>query len=559
MQLRGYQQDAIKAAYDHLATRDDHVLLVLPTGSGKSIVIAQICKDAVDRWKGRVLVLAHRKELLEQNADKIMRLAPGLDVGIYSAGLKRREYDKPVVVAGIQSVFTRGCEMGSFDLALVDEAHRIPPDGDGMYRELLKDMHAVNPALRVVGLTATPYRMGTGLLYGPGELFPDVCYEVGVRPLMVQGFLAKITSKSGSAAAVADTSGVHVRGGEFIEAELEACMSQAAIVKAAVAETIEFAEKTGRKKCLIFACGISHAEMISREFEAQGHACPAVHSKVGDDVRDDLVRAFRDGALRFLVNPMILTEGFDAPNIDMIALMRATKSPGLFYQMCGRGFRPHPGKPDCMVLDFGENALRHGPVDKIKPRKSDSSGAGTAPVKMCPDCHELVPTAVLMCPACGYAWPDKDIVKHKPKAGDEPIVSEPAPPPSWRKVDRVTYFEHRKKGANDAAPKTMRVEYALGWRDRISEWVCIEHAPGSFPWNKALSWWTQRTTLHAMPRTAREAVELAQQGVLWEPSEILVEDPKDKDGFPRILDCKLAKEEALPADFKPVADDDIPF
>ncbi len=132
MQLRPYQQAAVDAVYEHLRSRDDNPCVVLPTGAGKSLVIGKIASDAVSLWGGRVLVLAHVKELLEQNADKIRRICPDLSVGIYSAGLKRRDTDTPVLVAGIQSVYKRACELEPFDLVVIDECHLISKD-TGIY------------------------------------------------------------------------------------------------------------------------------------------------------------------------------------------------------------------------------------------------------------------------------------------------------------------------------------------------------------------------------------------------------------------------------------------
>ena len=167
MNLRPYQAEAVQAVYNALRARSDNPCVVLPTGTGKSLVIAQIVSDAVSRWQGRVLILAHVKELLEQNADKIRRLCPSIEIGIYSAGLRSREKTQSCIVAGIQSVYQRACELGSFNLVIVDECHLIPVAGDGMYRQFLAEARIVNPKLRTIGLTATPYRLSGGLICKP--------------------------------------------------------------------------------------------------------------------------------------------------------------------------------------------------------------------------------------------------------------------------------------------------------------------------------------------------------------------------------------------------------
>ena len=216
--LRPYQEQAIAACYDYLRTQSGNPLIVLPTGAGKSPVLAQICKDSVLQWGGRVLVLTHVKELVEQNAATLHRLW-GAElgkgpVGIYSAGLGMRDTEEPVIVAGIQSVYSKGVELGRFDLVIIDEAQSIPADGDGMYRTLLGVLKIINPNIRMIGLTATPYRLTSGFLYGKTEsLFTGIAYEIGVRELIDAGFLSHLRGKNGGDP---DLSGVHMRGGEYI-------------------------------------------------------------------------------------------------------------------------------------------------------------------------------------------------------------------------------------------------------------------------------------------------------------------------------------------------------
>ena len=181
IQLRPYQAEAVRSVYQYLENHDDNPCVVTPTASGKSIMIAQIATDAVCRWRGRVLVLAHVKELLEQNAGKIKALCEGIEVGVYSAGLNSRDTDTPILVAGIQSIYNKTDIIGKFDLIIIDEAHCIAPDGEGMYRTFLLAMQKKNPLLRVIGFTATPYRMKGGLICKPENILNKICYEVGIN------------------------------------------------------------------------------------------------------------------------------------------------------------------------------------------------------------------------------------------------------------------------------------------------------------------------------------------------------------------------------------------
>jgi DNA repair protein RadD len=316
--LRPYQHEAKHAVYDHLRTRDDNPCVVIPTAGGKTPVIATICRDAVGRWGGRVLVLAHVKELLEQTADKLRAVCPVVPFGVYSAGLKRRDTDRPVIIAGIQSVWKKACEFDPFDLVIVDETHLIPPEGDGMYRQFLDDARTVNPNLRVIGCTATPYRLKSGSICTPEEILNHVYYEVGVRELIVQGYLCSLVTKASKVKA--DTSRLHVRAGEFVPGEVEALMDDAELVRAACGEIVE--QTAARNACLIFASGVKHGEHIVRVMrEDHGIECGFVSGDTANADRDETLSRFRSGRLKYLVNVNVLTTGFDAPNIDCVVLL----------------------------------------------------------------------------------------------------------------------------------------------------------------------------------------------------------------------------------------------
>lgn len=331
MTLRPYQREAVERVYAFLRARNENPCVVIPTAGGKTPVMAAICRDAVQLWNGRVLILAHVKELLEQAAEKLRAVAPDLLFGVYSAGLKRRDLGYSVTVAGIQSVYQKAGDLGAFDLVVVDEAHLIPPDGEGMYRTLLTDMREINPLVRVIGLTATPFRMKSGLICAPDNILNEVCYEIGVRELIVQGYLCPLRTKAGSQKP--DCEQLHVRGGEYIAGEVEDLMDDDNLVLSACREIVAYTKD--RKSVLIFASGVRHGQHIAEVLEKRhGVECGFVCGETLPFERDDTLRRFRSGDLKHLCNVNILTTGFDAPNIDCVALLRPTLSPGLFYQMC---------------------------------------------------------------------------------------------------------------------------------------------------------------------------------------------------------------------------------
>ena len=181
MQLRPYQRAAVDATWNYLRNREGNPCIVLPTGAGKTIVLAELIREALTQWSGtRICVLAHVRELVAQNADKLRRYWPEAPLGIYSASLKRRDRFEPVIFASIQSVASKAMQMGRFDLLLIDEAHRIPLRSEGQYRQFIADCLRANPQLRIAGLTATPYRLGGGPVCGPDYILNEVCYEARV-------------------------------------------------------------------------------------------------------------------------------------------------------------------------------------------------------------------------------------------------------------------------------------------------------------------------------------------------------------------------------------------
>ena len=433
-----------------------------------------------------------------------------------------------------------------------------------MYRQFLANARVINPHLRVVGLTATPYRLGSGPICSADHFLNAICYEVGIRELIRDGYLCPLISKSGSAKA--DTSSLHVRGGEFVADEVEHLMDQDALVEAACREIVQYT--IDRQACLIFASGVKHGQHVVRVLRDEyGIACGFVCGETPSRERDELLARFRGSAqsglfgrepLRYLCNVNVLTTGFDAPSIDCVVLLRPTMSPGLYYQMVGRGFRLHPGKTTCLVLDFGGNVVRHGPVDQIRVKERKSGGNGNAPAKECPECHSVVAAAYSTCPDCGYVFPPPDRHRHDATATEAGVLSGQVTTTRYA-VSEAFYSVHTKRGAGDDAPRTMRVDYKVGWHDYKSEWICFEHT--GYARQKAIAWWRRRSP-DPVPRSAEHAVDLAQCGAVAPTLAITVRAVAG-DPYERIVDYELgAIPEALPvelADNCPVALDEVPF
>jgi DNA repair protein RadD len=404
MQLREYQQRTIDQLYAWFEAGNlGNPCLVLPTGSGKSHIVAALCKDALQSWpETRVLMLTHVKELIEQNAEKMRQHWPGAPMGIYSASIGKRDLGEPITFAGIQSVRSKAKELGHIDLVIIDECHLVNHKDEGGYRKLLGELKAINPALRVVGLTATPYRLGHGLITDKPALFDDLLTPVSIEELIFKGYLSTLRSKVTKAKL--DTSGVHKRGGEFVESELQAAVDTDDQNQAVVREVVALAGE--RKAWLFFCAGVKHANHMAEALRQQGVAAECVTGETPKKERAQMLADFKAGKIRALTNANVLTTGFDYPDIDLVAMLRPTMSASLYVQMAGRGMRVKSHTDHCLVLDFAGVVETHGPITAVQPPKKAGEGNGEAPVKVCDHCGELVHISAMVCPACGALFPE---------------------------------------------------------------------------------------------------------------------------------------------------------
>lgn len=510
MELRPYQRGAIDALYDYFAGNTGNPLVVMPTGTGKSVVIAGFVREAVSAWpETRILMLTHVKELIQQNFAALLRLWPNAPAGIYSAGLSRRDIRAQVLFAGIQSIHRHAARVQRCDLVIIDEAHLLGWGDGSMYRAFLEQLTEINAGmLKVVGFTATPYRLDSGMLHkGKDRLFTDIAYQVPVLDMMQQGYLCPVIPRHTDTQL--DVSSVGTRGGEFIAGQLEAAVDQDDTTRAAVAEIIHNGE--GRGSWLVFCSGVKHAVHVRDAIREHGISCETVTGDTPAGERDSILSAFKSGRLRCVTNANVLTTGFDAPGIDLVALLRPTQSVSLYVQMVGRGTRIAPGKDDCLVLDFAGNTARHGPIDTVDGHRDPKDGEpGEAPVKTCPECQAINHASVRVCIDCGFEFPPPE-PKVAPRAATNALLSTQMQP-EWCNVSGVTYRAHSKPGK----PTSLRVTYQCGLVSH-SEWVCFEHT--GYPRQRAEAWWKRRTEA-PIPATVDAAI--AQAPGLREPAAIQI-------------------------------------
>lgn len=536
MRLRDYQEAAVASIFDYFAKGGQgNPIVALPTGTGKSVVIAAFIRQALETYPGtRVMKLTHVKELIDQNLSKLQAVWPAAPAGVYSAGLGRKDTGYPILFGGVGTVARASPEkFGRVDLLLIDECHLVSSKDSTMYQKVIAGLRTLNPHLKVVGFTATAYRLGHGMLTDADGLFTDTCFDLtrmeAFNWLLAEGYLTRLVPRPTST--ILDLSGVHLSGGEYKPNELQEAVDKAEITYAAVREMITYGHD--RKHWLIFASGIEHATHVTSMLDSLGVAATCVHSKMPDDQRDASIDGFRSGRFQALVNNSILTTGFDFPAIDLIGMLRPTQSPSLWVQMLGRGTRPvyAPGfdletaagrllainqsqKQNCLVLDFAGNTRRLGPVnDPVLPRRPGKGlgPPGQAPVKICEACGTYNHASARFCEHCGAEFP-KHLKIQCSSSADTLIADSAEPKIATFQVDRVTYTEHRKEGR----PPTIQVSYFCGLQ-LFREWVCLEHA--GYPRKKARDWWRLRTEQEP-PATVKEA--LLALGTLRPPTRLKV-------------------------------------
>ena len=547
--LRPYQNEAVEALFSWFGKSEGNPLIVVPTGGGKSLIIAGFVHRVLSQWPNeRILVLTHVRELITQNHAQMLRAWPSAPAGIYSAGLKRREHDARVLFAGIQSVYDKAALIGWADLILIDEAHLIPKSGFGMYRTLIDALRSMNSSLKLIGLTATPFRTGEGsLAAGEDRLFHGIAYSCDIVQLIRDGHLSHVTAKAGKDRIA--TAGLHIRMGDFVEAELESAAMAPDLVARQCAEIVK--RGADRKSWLVFCCSVAHAEDVAAQLSAIGVSVRTVFGETPKEERDEVTKGFKDGAIRCIVNVNVLTTGFDAPGVDLLVLLRPTMSPVLYVQMIGRGLRVAPDKADCLALDFGGNVERHGPIDEVNIKEPGKVDKDTVLARTCPECSSLVSIRATVCPECGYEWAlaePESTPRTDEKPGELDIIRGMAPPESpkpsiatWA-VDYVVYTRHEGK---DGKPASLRVTYWCGVQ-QVNEWVCFDHPEGSFPRRKANQWWQKHGgDVSAFPQSVEDARYHIELGAIGRVKGV-VADVRGQ--WPTVLNVVMASD----------ADDDLP-
>lgn len=509
MQLRPFQVDAVNAIYAYYAKNKGNALLSIATGCGKSYIMAEFLRRTCAEYPTtRIIVATFAKELVQQDYNELLSLWPGAPAGILSAGLKQRATTQQIIFAGIQTAYKLASQLQRCDLLLIDEVQGVPHKQDGIWRQFISDLMRINPHMKIIGLSATLFRMDSGLLHrGKNALFHDVIYEYGLLQAIKDGYLCEVVPAPVETHLT--TKGVTKRGGEFVAGELERAVDVESTTQAAVKEIVRLG--ANRRSWLIFAAGVKHAEHIRDAIRAHGIDCEAVTSDTSG--RDRILEDFKAFRLRALVVVGIGNVGFNHPGLDLIASLRPTGSAGLWLQQAGRGTRLYPGKENCLLLDMASNIDRHGPLDKIKGHDPKEKGNGEAPQKRCEACWEYMHSSAKLCPGCGALMPAHSIDdKLTAQASNAAILSTQIQP-QWLAVKGWSMDYHHKAGS----AVSMLVTYRTGLIDQ-REWICLQH--NGAPRNKAVWWWSRMGGKLPAPSLVSEAI--ARSDELTCPAEIMV-------------------------------------
>lgn len=544
---RWYQDEAEFSVFDYFDRGNiGNPIVAMPTGTGKSHVIANLIRRIFQLWPTqRIMMLTHVQILIEQNAEKLMEIWPTAPIGIYSAGLNSRDSIMPIVFGGVQSVAPaiekalaqndgrpdNLKHFGHRDLLFIDECHLLSPNEDSQYQYIIAELKKINPHLKVIGFTATKYRMKQGLLTDGDSIFTDVCYDItGVESfnrLIAEGYLAPLVARPTHAQI--DVSKVGITGGEFDKKQLEKAADEDAIVFAAVAEMVEMAYN--RQAWLVFGSGIDNTEHIAAVIQSYGLEVLPVHSKLHKNVNRDRILAFKAGEIKGLVSGQKLTTGFDHPPIDFIGDMNPTLSPGKHVQKYGRGTRPSPatGKLNCLVGDFARNVPRLGPINDPRIPNKPGKGGGDMPIRICEVCGCYNHAAARVCIGCGTEFTFE--TKIFAKSGTADIIKSDAPHIEYFNVQKVLYNLHEKRNREGALtkPPMIKVSYFCGLQ-MFTEYVMLEHS--GMASKKSRDWWRQRHREEPPPTTYQALQRISE---LRQPARIRVWVNKE---YPEIMSAE---------------------
>jgi DNA repair protein RadD len=518
--LRPYQERLVSCTLNHLQDYpESQPLVVAPTASGKSVIVANLCERLAEQSSGMTLVLTHRKELVEQNHAK---LPHHLQAGVYSSGLGKKQL-KPITIAGFQSIRNQTHAMPRVDHILIDEAHYALKG----YREFIDRLRDKNPELRAIGLTATPFdgtanRTALHLMPADKAIFTGIAAEVGMGELLRDGYLTPLTPYRGQTKL--DTTGVAIdrRLGDFALGQLQNAVDtddNNLMVAREISDIF-----ASRRAIMVFCTGVKHCLHVAEALRKLGHEAECVLGNTPKVEREDIIGRFRAGRLKFIVACEVLLVGFDAPVCDGIANLRPTKSGLIWVQLCGRGMRLHDGKDDCLVADFTDTSDELGPIDEIEgnpPRLK----TGETPTKMCDECFNICLAGLKFCPNCGYEFP---LGVGRAEQNFDPVtgllVSGVTKNEDGSKTYPVARVDYEVRNTSAGAPALVANYMSEGRATPVATcWYNMWHHKTNVSQRDIMKWVRRSNRANnPPPLTAQEALARATFGELKVPSTVTV-------------------------------------
>lgn len=523
-QDREYQTYAVNQLFKYFLDNTGNPLVLMPTGTGKSVVIARFILEVLLKWASqKIIVCAHVKELIEQNSQKLRSMWPNAPIGINSAELGSRDFIQSAVFASIQSVFKSAKDFGCVNLLIIDEAHMVSPEDKSRYQRFIKELLQINPNLKVIGFTATGWRTKGGHLVDEKEsLFTDVCVDMttidAFNWFFNQGYLCRLTPKRTQLEY--DLTGVRKLGDDYNQKDLIECVDKNELTEALIRESISKGED--RNHWLGFFSGVNHAIVAAEILNDYGIPTVAIHSDLKSKQRDDYIDDWKRGKYKCATNNNILTTGIDFPGIDLILMGRPTLSSNLWVQMLGRGTRCvyAPGfdltttqgrleaisagpKQDCLVLDFSANTRNLGPINDPKiPTKGKKGPKVGAPVKECLCCDTYNHISAKNCIKCNEEFTFE--IKFGAEASGLDIIKADLPQVDILEVTHVTYRMHEKEGS----PPSIKITYYCGVLT-INEFVFPE-ANSQWAAKKFAQWWSGCGHTGPLPNSVEVFLDVAE-------------------------------------------------
>jgi len=581
MDLRDYQVRTLNQVWNAIQVKQN-ILITAPCSAGKTIIFSKIIQRLQrENPNFRTMILVDREILVSQSKDKLEMVAPELkgSIGIVCASVsKTKTLDAPVTIASRQSLVKQLDSFPPVQLIIVDEAHLLgTPHQDSLvpdqWGKIITRLKEYNPYVRLIGCTASPYRLGSkgGYIYGNRNredalpYFDFVDAEITTRELLDGGYITGLTGMASTNSSYQeDLSNISMIAGEYNLGQISTMMCKSVHIRSCVDAWHEYA--SGRKKTLVFCTSIEHSEQVAQAFIDDDIQALAIHSKLTPIEEASRMQALVNGYAPVFTSVAKLTTGMDVSDIDTIIMARPTKSTALYQQCIGRGQRLAEGKTECLVIDLTGCTTEFGTnMDNLNVSVPRSAGGGEAPMKICPGqkadnsiCGEAVHASLRYCPYCLFEFPITEAVQAA-MGTMEKVEFNKDPVPETFDVSYIDYQIHTsKKSEKDL----IKVTYECGSFSRYYDWICLPDHYSGYAVEKAEAWWEERTA-EPFPVDVEEFMFLKDE--LMEPAKIVVQKKGqygEVTGYQFVEYGDVDPNELAPEDYdrnEPYNEDDIPF